>query len=277
MSDYTSALKIHIRAILKSADLVDEYIDLLTDDKSMLEFTKAFTHTSIDPIQNYEFYEILGDATTNKVVVWYFVRRFPQIFDEALGKKGNMGPVAIMARLKQNGVSKKTYAQFSHSLGFWNFIKRHSDEDKNKTKLMEDVFESFCGCLELLVDTRIDNHVGYSVIYVIMKALMDKINVSLDRSDLYDAKTRLNEKISETPRRFKLEYNSTINEAYNEGDPSSFNTRFKINLVIVDSTTNKRYTSRFCIAANKKIAEQDCAESVLSSKLIEKIVSGEVR
>lgn len=253
-----------IRSVLQRANLGPKYLDEFTDEESMIEFTKAFTHKSIDNIENYEFYEILGDSTTNKVVVWYFIRRFPEVFNDAKGKGGNMGPVAIMARLKQNGVSKTTYAQFSETLGFWEYVRRTEEENKNRRKIMEDVFEAFCGCLELIIDSKVTMHSGYGIIYSIMKTLMDKTEVSLEREDLYDAKSRLNEVILGFKGRLKIEY-KVIDDPSTKlsEDNNAYQRRYIANVIITDKMTGKVYSSSKFFGAHKKEAEKKAAQNIL--------------
>ena len=257
-----------IQTVLERAHLGQKYIDEFTDDASMIEFTKAFTHKSYDPIDNYEFYEILGDSTTNKVVVWYFIRRFPEIFEKAKGQGGNMGPVAIMARLKQNGVSKTTYAQYSETLGFWNYIRLADEEIKNRKKITEDVFEAFCGCLELLVDTKVTEHSGYGIIYRIMKTLMDDTKVSLERDDLYDPKSMLNEIIGKYRKRLTINYVSHDDKStIDSNDPTAFKRRFTVYVSILDTQTGKQYNSEKFIGALNKEAEKRAAKYVLDNML----------
>lgn len=258
-----------IRSVLERANLGPKYLDEFTDRASMVEFTKAFTHKSVDPVENYEFYEILGDSTTNKVVVWYFIRRFPEVFNDAKGKGGNMGPVAIMARLKQNGVSKTTYAQFSETLGFWDYIRRTEEENKNRRKIMEDVFEAFCGCLELLVDSKVTMHSGYGIVYKIMKTLMDKTEVSLERDDLYDSKSRLNEVVLGFKGRLKVDYNVVEDPSTKlSTDKNAYQRRYQANVIITDKSTGKIYSSSKFFGAHKKEAEKKAAQNILDADLI---------
>jgi hypothetical protein len=43
---------------------------MITDEESMIDYTKAFTNKDIDPDNNYEFFEILGDVSTNHAMVY---------------------------------------------------------------------------------------------------------------------------------------------------------------------------------------------------------------
>lgn len=260
-----------IQSILERANLGDKYIKLFTDKSSMIEFTTAFTHKSVNPIDNYEFYEILGDATTNKVVVWYFIKRFPEIFKEGKGGGGNMSPVAIMARLKQNGVSKATYSKFSETLGFWDYIRRSEEVNKDRTKIMEDVFESFCGCLELLVDSKVTDHAGYGIVYRIMKTLMDPMKVSVDHDQLYDPKSRLNEIILSYKQRLTIEYEKIEDGIIRDpNDPETYKYRFQVKALILDKWNNKAYKSKVFYGATLRDAQQKAAKYVIESDMINK-------
>lgn len=259
-----------IRSLLDKAGLSNKYIDRLTDEKSMEEFTKAFTHKSINPIHNYEYYETLGDVTTNKIVVWYYHRRFPDLFDNPGG--GNMGPVAVMARLKQTGISKKTYSKFSGGLGFWDFVRATEESMKNRKKILEDTFESFIGCLEYLIDKSVMDHSGYGVAYIFMAKIMDKENIVLDREALYDPKSKLNEDVNKFKGALKIEYISIDhamgNPSYLE-NKSNIPKRFETRVVIFDTRSNKKYRSNPGFGPNKTEAEQAAAENVRKSGILD--------
>lgn len=258
-----------IRGLLDKAELSEKFVKLLTDEKSMEEFTKAFTHKSVNPIHNYEYYETLGDATTNKIVVWYYHRRFPQLFDNPGG--GNMGPVAVMARLKQVGISKKTYSKFSGGLGFWEYVRGTEEAMKSKTKILEDLFESFIGCLEYLIDMKVMDHSGYGIAYIFMAKIMDKVNITIDRESLYDHKSKLNEDINSFKGSLKIEYDSVDRACGNQlflEDRSNVPKRFETRVIITDKRTNKKYRSSPGYGSNKGEAEQSAAKNTRDSKIL---------
>jgi dsRNA-specific ribonuclease len=255
--------------------LDERFTDLLTDEKCMVEFTRAFTHKSIDPLVNYEYYEILGDATTNKIVVWYYHRRFPELFNTT--GTGNMGPVAVMARLKQTGVSKRTYSRFASNLGFWEYIRRAPEFEKDRTSMLEDVFEAFCGCLEYLVDTVVDEHSGYMVVYNFMKPIMDKEKISTDRESLYDQKSKLNEEILAFKGALKIEYETVDNSRGQlnfTANPENIPRRFSSRVKITDLRTGQNYRAsdaNISYGATKAVAEQGAAKLVRERGILEKI------
>src|SRR5262249_19731241 len=65
-------------------------------------------------------------------------------------------------------------------------------KEEVKTQLLEDTYESFCGCLEEMIDDDFDRKgMGHAVIYQFCKTQFDKLEVSLLYDDIYDSKTML--------------------------------------------------------------------------------------
>ena len=175
-----------IEKLLKIGGMNKNSIENLLDDESMEVYSQVFTHPSVNEELNYEAYELAGDVTLNKAIVWYFLRRFPQLNCP----KG----VKVITRLKIRYVSKKAFSNFGKELGFWDFISASDDVRAKEMKpTLEDVFEAFTGVTEYLIDKKIGLSVGYSVCYNIVKELFDKVEISLKYEDLYDAITRLKE------------------------------------------------------------------------------------
>ena len=182
-----------IIGLLKRGNLKAKYIELLTDEKSMMSYGQAFTATTADKVDNYERFEQIGDVTANKFIVWYAYRRFPQL-DCTDGVK-------VVARLRINYGAKQFFAPLGEQLGFWNFISAAEDgvernmyyRNKNKKDLLEDCIEAFIGCTEYLLDKAFRPGVGYGIVYDILASIFDEIDMSLRYEDLYDAKTRLKE------------------------------------------------------------------------------------
>lgn len=175
-----------IVSVLRKGNVKQKYIDMLTDDEGMRLYSQLFTHSSYDPVKNYEFYEHLGDSTANKCLVWYFSRRFPQIFCPE--------GVKISARLKINYGSKESFAPIAESLGFWPFISASvKARSEDKKPLLEDTFEAFIGGTEYLIDLRFRPGVGYSIVYDVIASVFDQKEISLNFEELKDAKTRVKE------------------------------------------------------------------------------------
>lgn len=175
-----------IVSLLKRGKLKNDYILSITDERGMDMYSQVFTHNSVDRKKNYEYFEILGDSTINKGIVWYLYRKFPQL--------NCPEGVKILSRLKISLVSKKSFSTFADKLGFWGYISASEQERRDKKKsILEDVFEAFFAATEILIDTKIKLGAGYAICYNIITSLFDETEISLRYEDLFDAKTRLKE------------------------------------------------------------------------------------
>lgn len=176
-----------IRSTIERSNLKSEYVDkLLASPEAREMYNCVFTHISADAEKNYEWLEILGDATLNKCVVWYISKRFPQL-------KCPEG-VKIIARLKINLISKKTFAELATNLNWWTFVTADEDvKQTKKKKLMEDIFEAFFGATEYLIDSIVYPGSGYAICYRIAASLFNELEICLRYESLYDPITRLKE------------------------------------------------------------------------------------
>jgi dsRNA-specific ribonuclease len=192
------SFKTMITNVLKKGKIKDKYLTLLTDSKvkspvcggkevpSMDIYKQAFTAASANPKWNYEAFEMMGDATANKFMVWYTYRRFPQLFCP-------MG-VKVVARVKINYTSREQFFKIADSLGFWPFIAADEEERSRKKKdLLEDALEAFVGATEYILDQKTVVGVGNAIVYDILSGIYNDIPISLKYEDLYDSKTRLKE------------------------------------------------------------------------------------
>lgn len=262
-----------IRDLLaKQARLNPDRIDIIIKN-NLDNFLTVFTHKSVDQQNNYEFLEILGDVTVNKIVVQYYLDLYKKEF---IGKNngGNMGAVAILSRLKISGVQKKTLSDFGNSLGFWNFARVDPSEiktNKDRQSLIEDMFEAFIGCLETVVDLNFGAHTGHGICYVFMKPLIDTLKISTNYDDLYDSKTKVNEKVHMMNKMIQVKYETrktsdTRYESYLVISPSNeFINICRIN--INPKRTNTRY------GYERKDVERLVAEDALNSNLFEDMMS----
>jgi dsRNA-specific ribonuclease len=174
--------------------ILEEYGDVsknnrenILDKEGLSYYYASFTSPSYNKDVNYEFMETLGDSTLNKAIIWYFARRFPQI--------NSPDGIDILTRLKIKFIQKKSFSSLAEKLGFWPFIStnfnRSSTEEMIKT--LEDVFESFFGATELVIDKKYSIGTGYKVCYRIISRLLDKLNIFINYENLVDSKTRLKE------------------------------------------------------------------------------------
>lgn len=180
--------KMFIDNILKDyASISDKHRKEILDKTGMSQYSLAFTSPTFDPNNNYEFLETLGDSTLNKAIIWYFSRRFPFI--------NSSDGIDILTRLKIKFIQKKSFASLSEKLEFSPFISTNFNRSSSEemTNTLEDVFESFFGATELIIDNKFKIGTGYKICYKIISRLLDKINITIAYEDLVDAKTRLKE------------------------------------------------------------------------------------
>ena len=205
----------HVESILKLGKLRKKTIALLLDSKlgdytGLQLYSFAYTHKSIDEINNYEVFEFKGDSTANNCLVWYFLKRFPSL--------NNPENVKTLARLKINYGSKKMFYELGEKLGMWPFIRAGTEVRTTKTKkkinntiqkventntinikqtkkksLLEDCFEAFIGVTQTLLDHFVKIGTGYKIVYNLISKLYDDLTINLDHKSLYDPKTRLKE------------------------------------------------------------------------------------
>ena len=176
-----------IVSLLRRGKMATKYIDQILDEDGMDLYSKAFTHPTADESNNYEFYEMMGDASVNCAIVWYLNRKFPHLHCP--------GGVKIIARLKIILVSKRTFGPLAEKLGLWPFVTASKETKGTQMKqTLEDVFEAFFGVTQTLIDNNIKMGRGSAIIYNMIESIYDEhIPISLKYEDLFDAKTRLKE------------------------------------------------------------------------------------
>lgn len=173
-------------------DSISKYLD---NDDNMTALMYSFTHKSYDSVNNYEYYETLGDVTLNKCVVWYFHKRFPSI-------RTSENPSRVMTSLKTKNISKFVFSKLAEFLQLEKYIRYRPIFDVKKrrnimidNKMKTDVFESLFGTLEDIINnTEQIMGIGEVPVYNILSTLIDQIkNISLDIEDLVDDKSKISE------------------------------------------------------------------------------------
>ena len=180
------SFKCFISTLLKKCSVTTKYVKMLTDDDAMRVYGCAFTSEVVDPHNNYQVLEQVGDLAANKFINNYMYSRFPQL-DCTAG-------VAVVARLRIKYGAKNSFAEIARNLGFWFFISATNDLSQRKMKpLLEEVLEAFIGATERILDRRKRIGVGYAIVYDILATIFDDMEISLKYEDLYDGKTRIKE------------------------------------------------------------------------------------
>jgi len=190
-------------------------------------FTTAFTSSAIDPNENYEVFEQIGDAIIGKFLVQYAYMRFPKL-------RNTKGP-GVVARIKIKYGSKMFLSRLAEQLQLDTFIRcSHHEMMSKKQDLFDDIFESFVGCLEHFLSERCGLGLGkgHEIVFLILKFIFDNQDLSLRYEDLYDPKTRLKQLFDE----FKNELGPRPNYSDFASSDSSFDSKSSVRKATLAST-----------------------------------------
>ena len=251
--------------MIKRGNINEETVLKLLDEQGLERVKMSFTHSSMIGESNYEFFEMLGDRSVNKAIIWYMHRRFPEI-------EHNEKAAMYMTELKKRYENKRNFGAWAKKLGFDQFIRykelsyvegKFIKKVRINDSMLEDTFEAFCGILEDLIDSRIGIGVGYGFVYNIITSLLDEEYITTDLNKLVDVKTQLKELIE----------NAAIKKFGGKVDPDSYqdsNKKFiatlKLSFITNPSSTYKgSLTQQFVSRPQyKKIdAENEAARMTL--------------
>jgi dsRNA-specific ribonuclease len=189
----------------KYGGLSDSSVDKYTNADNLQLLMTSLTHWSYDLIENYELLEVLGDATLNTVIVWYYIKIFPE-----LNRMNKERATYLMSKLKTKGIEKAQFSNFCELLGLDRFIRYRELHFIETTKtftiekmvlkdrsMKEDVFEAFFGAINSIVNREEGNQLGYVLVSQIMDKFLDEIDMksklSLDPRDLEEGISMLKE------------------------------------------------------------------------------------
>jgi dsRNA-specific ribonuclease len=258
--------------ILARTGVPDEIITQMSSDNSNYqELAKCFVPEILDPIHNYELYEMIGDQTLNKAAFNYIFRIVhPRI--SGVDKKITVG---YMDSMKQYYISTKFYSSMAQDIGFSEFFHQVCYQrpdlmpsivgrnSKTLDQLYEDLIEAFVGCLELLVDRYVGMHRGYAYVANFVYDLLSDIHINFDAAQYWS-----NHKLLK-------EANDRIDK-YNKDRPDA---RLRNHLVTIE---NKKMigVSGFVFKQGKNIQIQDSRQipgiirTIENDKVTDEIVCG---
>ncbi len=218
--------------MIKRGNINEETVLKLLDEQGLERVKMAFTHSSMIGESNYEFFEMLGDRSVNKAIIWYMHRRFPEI-------EHNEKAAMYMTELKKRYENKRNFGAWAKKLGFDQFIRykelsyvegKFIKKVRINDSMLEDTFEAFCGILEDLIDSRIGIGVGYGFVYNIITSLLDEEYITTDLNKLVDVKTQLKELIENAAiKKFGGKVDSNSYQDANKKFVSTLNLSFTSN------------------------------------------------
>lgn len=193
--------KSFVSFILNLLGRVHFLTDLKLEQSDIKIFEMAFTHPDVksDISENYELLETLGDNTINKCVLWYISNRFPQL--------NSPDAIDILTKLKISIIKSSSYSELANQLGFFNFISHDimSLSILYKRSILEDVFEAFFAAIEMVIDKKYKQGMGYISCYKLLASILDEQEFSLKYELLSDNKTRLKE-LLDLQKTIKIKY-----------------------------------------------------------------------
>lgn len=183
--------KMFMKSLLYVGGVHEDHAETLTSPECMRVYESALTAASVDPVNNYEPYEFVGDTVMNSIVVQYIPTRFPEIF--------NSKKIGMMNALKVSLIDTKSYAEINETLTISKYVTCTETQwsgVESRMKVLEDTLEALIGALCMQIDDKIRQGLGYGICTVIVRTVLDaRKNISLKEEDLYDAVTRLKELI----------------------------------------------------------------------------------
>lgn len=154
----------------------------LLDEYALKNYwAKCFTHKSVDPTNNYDTMEFYGDKVMNFVFSAYIRKRFEDKLDQA---KGTL--------ILNQYMSKPFQAELAERLGLPEYIRYDPACPNVNTSVKEDVLEAFFGCLNNLVDDRIQEGMGSIYCRNLITEIFNTVPISPEDIQK-DPKTRLKE------------------------------------------------------------------------------------
>ena len=196
-----------IHDIVLRMGLSEEQSTVIITPTTLMEFAKCFVTRSADPMYNYEMYELTGDTCLNKAVVMYFytvlqaTHERKRLREESQGRvfHPDVRMVDYFNKLKALYISTKEYYDIASRLGFGDFIRLGPRDVRDEIdKLLEDSFEAFIGCFEVMVDRYIQPYYGHQFVANFIKYIFTSRHINYHPDLLYDSVTLLKETNDQT-------------------------------------------------------------------------------
>ena len=164
----------HISLLLKNTGVKKKYRETLLSPKSMSFFFTACTHTSYDSENNLAFLHALGSATMNQTFVSYLIETYPTFTS------------AQITNMKKNFFkdSPNNIAEYAKTIGIDKIIMYNSKISVLTTKMIQKVFESIIGAIELIINKEYKEGVGFIVVRKICYFIYSNIHVSNENDSI---------------------------------------------------------------------------------------------
>ncbi len=188
-----------LEMLLRRGKLKDANIHKILDESNLVEFNKARTHSSWDPIDNHQLYEFLGDVVINEFVAFYIRERYPRVIS-----------VKWLTRIKHYAISKKQLAILARAEGLEKHILHKilvpnvMENSIEYMSVLEDIMEAFFGCLVISMKNVGFHHgAAVEVSHNILRSFFDVDDINMEYTVVFDAISRLKELYESKPKPYK--------------------------------------------------------------------------
>lgn len=167
---------------------------ILSSSRAYDEFAKCFVPKFVDPVDNYELYEFMGDSAVNKATISYLYRKL----SKRLAAGRSLAALGYLDKIKSVCVSTPFLAHIGTQLGldeFLDWVIAHNQgayDMKKEKNYREDVVEAFFGCMEVHIDT-LYMYRGYCFVSNIIVDILDNIHINYDPRAIWTAPILLKE------------------------------------------------------------------------------------
>lgn len=176
---YKQVLELFLRNLLVKLIPDSEVDDRQTIITTLLDegtidryWMPCFTHKSKDPNvgSNYETFEALGDKLMSYCFKSYLYKRYPTISESQLND------------LDTKVNSKEFQGMIGKTIGFWDYLI-HDGIDDTIPSIHEDLLESFCGCLDTILNDKLCIGIGSIIIYNMYSILLAQTDFDIESTD----------------------------------------------------------------------------------------------
>lgn len=186
--------KTFIQGLLEQADIGADFRKLLTEPEPLSVFQRAFTHSSYDPVNNYEVLEYIGDGILKAVNSQYIPKRFKSVLEDPAFRSKSGTKEGLLSKIRRHLEQTTFLYPTAIELGFWEHVKGDEEtKTQKRNKTLEDVMEAFIGALTTVIDENIKDGMGYMFAKKFIENQLDKMEIVITPELLDDPVTRLNE------------------------------------------------------------------------------------
>lgn len=146
--------------------ICDDYLIKILDDDSLIKYwTSAFTHKSSKFDNNNAMFIVLGSQVMNYTFTQYLRTKF----------RDDIDPQKITLLL-----NKYISAQFLSGISDHLELSQYTHYDPNQVKTNDFMIKAVFGCLDTIINDKIQMHMGYICCYNLLQVIFEDVVINLD-------------------------------------------------------------------------------------------------